>query len=283
MPRSLALHQTTVLQCSPLELVGVAADTGCDGVCVFVQVPANRGAGRPAFPLVTRALLPEMRARLRDTGIRVTNLEYFPLTADVALADFRAALELGAELGGQRAVVHLHDTDEQRGVDKLAAFTELAASHGLAIGLEFVGLSAGCPSLARALQLVERIGHARLGVGVDPLHLQRTGGTPADLAGVDARLLSYAQLCDGPALSDPRLALDKARYVAEVFDRLIPGEGVFPLVELLASLPPGMPFDVEVPALRMCGTGMAPAEHARQAVMGARRLLEAAGGSGSNQ
>lgn len=277
MLRSLALHQTTVLQCSPLELVSIAADTGCDGVCVFVHVPANPGAGRPAFPRVTRAMLPEMRARLRDTGIRVSNLEYFPLTADAALTDFRAALELGAELGGQRAVVHLHDTDEQRGIANLAGFTEMAAGYGLAVGLEFVGLSAGCPSLARALQLVERAGQTNLGVGIDPLHLQRTGGTSGDLAGVDARLLSYAQLCDGPALADSALALDRERYVAEVFDRLSPGEGVFPLTALLKNLPAELPLDVEVPALRLNGSDISPREHARSAVMGARQVLTAAG------
>ena len=277
MPPPLALHQTTVLQCSPPELVSIAAELGCDGVCVFVQVPASPGAGRPVFPRVTPAMLPEMRARLRDTGVNVTNLEYFPLTAEVALQDFRAALELGAALGARRAVTHLHDTDENRGSDSLARFADMALEYGLAVGLEFVGLSAGCPSLARALQLVERAGRANLGVGVDALHLQRTGGSPADLAGVDARLLSYAQLCDGPALADPGQALDQTRYVAEVFNRLAPGDGVFPLKELMQALPADIPCDVEVPALRLIEAGITPVEHARRAVMGARQVLAAAG------
>ncbi|RJG03334.1 sugar phosphate isomerase/epimerase [Noviherbaspirillum sedimenti] len=277
MSRSLALHQTTVMQCSPLELVAIAAEVRCDGVCVFVQVPAKPGAGRPAFPVVTQAMLPAMRARLRDTGIKVTNLEYFPLTPDVALQEYRAALELGAALGAQRAVTHLHDTDGRRGIDSLARFADLAAEYGLAVGLEFVGLSAGCPSLARALQLVRYVGRDNLAVGVDPLHLQRTGGAPVDLAGVDPRLLSYAQLCDGPVLADPGQALETARYVAEVFDRLSPGEGVFPLRELVQVLPPDLPFDVEVPALRLSESGISPVEHARRAVMGARQVLATAG------
>ena len=277
MHRALALHHTTVLQCSPPELVSIAAELGCDGVCVFVHAPTNPGAGRPAFPRVTPAMLPEMRARLRDTGVKVTNLEYFPLTANVALQDYRAALELGAELGAQRAVVHLHDIEVNRGSDSLARFADMALECGLAVGLEFVGLSTGCPNLVRALQLVERAGRANLGVGVDALHLQRTGGSPADLAGVDARLLSYAQLCDGPALADPGQALDHTRYVAEVFNRLAPGEGVFPLKELIQALPPDIPCDVEVPALRLIKAGVAPIEHARRAVMGARQVLADAG------
>ncbi|HJV84512.1 MAG TPA: sugar phosphate isomerase/epimerase [Noviherbaspirillum sp.] len=240
---------------------------------MFVQVPANPGAGRPPFPCVTPAMFPEMRLRLRETGIEVTNLEFFRITSDVVVADYRAALELGAELGAKRAVVHLHDTDEERGLDRLSQFCELAGGHGLAVGLEFNGLSAGCPSLARALEVVERAGCSNLGVGIDPLHLQRTGGKPADLLGVDRRLLSYAQLCDGPVLADAGKALDPARYVADVFDRLVPGEGSFPLAELVRALPADMPFDVEVPALRLIGTNISPRDHARLAVMAARRLL----------
>jgi len=274
--RTLALHQTTVLQCSPLELVAIAAELCCDAVCVFVQTQDHSGPGRPVFPRVTHAMLPALRARLRDTGVTVTNLEYFPLTADVSPEDYRPALELGAELGGRRAVVHLHDADDQRGTDKLARFAGLAAEYGLEAGLEFVGLSAGCPSLARAVQLVERIGLPNLGIGVDPLHLQRTGAVPQDLAGLRRGLLGYAQLCDGPALADPRQALDPARYLAEVFDRLVPGEGTFPLTELVQVLPADLPIDVEVPALRLADAGISRMEHARLAVMGARRVLAAA-------
>jgi sugar phosphate isomerase/epimerase len=125
------------------------------------------------------------------------------------------------------------------------------------------------------VQLVERIGLANLGVAVDALHLQRTGGLPQDLAGLRRGLLSYAQLCDGPALADPSQALEPARYIAEAFDRLVPGEGTFPLAELVQVLPADLPLDVEVPALRQAGAGISPLEHARHAVMGARRVLAA--------
>ena len=275
MGRSLALHQITVLQCSPPELVSIAAAVGCDAVCVFVQTPSSPGPGRPAFPRVTQVMLPAMRARMRDTGIAVTNLEYFPLTADVNLDDYRPALELGAALGARRAVVHLHDADDQRGTDTLARFAGLAAEYGLAAGLEFMGLSPGCPDVARAVRLVERIGLANLGIAVDPMHLQRTGGTPRDLAGLRRGLLSHAQLCDVPALADPATALEPVRYVAEAFERLVPGAGVCPLAELLQVVPPDLPLDVEVPALRLAIAGSAPLVHARRAVDAARRLLAA--------
>jgi sugar phosphate isomerase/epimerase len=277
VPRSLALHQITALQCSPPALVSLAADLGCDSVCVFVHTPANPGPGRPVFPKVTQAMLPAMRQRMRDAGIAVTNVEYFPLTADVDLDAFRPALALGAALGARRAVVHLHDADDQRGTGTLARFAGMAAEYGLGAGLELLGLSPGCPTLARAVLLVERIGLPNLGLAVDALHLQRTGAAPQDLAGLPRGLFSYAQLCDGAALADPAQALDPSRYIAEAFDRLPPGEGVFPLVELVRALPPGLPCDVEVPALRLRGAGASPLEHARRAVEGARRVLAAAG------
>lgn len=273
MARPLALHQTTVLQSTPLELVEIAADVGCAGICVFVHVPDHRGPGRPVFPRVTREMLPEMHARMQALGVGVTNLEYFPLTAETAPENYRASLELGALLGAQRAVAHLHDADASRGADTLARFCELAQEYRLTVGLEFIGLSAGCPNLQRALQIVRQLGLANLGIGVDALHLQRTGGAPGDLRGVERHLLSYAQLCDGIALDDPAQALDPARYIAEAFDRLSPSEGAFPLAELVAALPADLPFDVEVPALRLSGSAHAPSDHARNAVTNARGLL----------
>lgn len=277
MMPSLALHHFTIGDVDPLELVSIAASCSCDAVCVFVSSPADPAPGQAmpelAFPAVTPDLLPAMKTRLRDEGVTVTNIEFFPLGADTRLEDLRPSLALGAELGARLAVTHIYDSDTSRAADTLARFGQLAAEYDLCLGLEFMGLSPTCNSLEKAAQLVRAAAQDNIGIAVDALHLMRTGGTPEQVKALDPALFAYAQLCDGPTLDDPASALDQERYLAEAFDRLAPGKGVFPLMDLVNALPSNTFFDVEVPSPTLAAQGVAPTERARLAVEASRRLL----------
>ena len=133
-----------------------------------------------------------------------------------------------------------------------------------------MGLSAGCNSLARAAYFIDAVGRPNAGIAVDALHLVRTGGTPGDVAALAPRYFAYAQVCDGSGLA---LSSD---YLPEALDRLIPGEGDFPLVPLIEALPLATALDVEVPSPRRAAAGIPALERARQAVAATRRLLDRA-------
>jgi sugar phosphate isomerase/epimerase len=66
------------------------------------------------------------------------------------------------------------------------------------------------------------------------------------VASVDRALLRYAQICDAgpdmPAPTDTPSLIREART-----GRLLPGEGVLPLAELVAALPPDVPLAIEAP------------------------------------
>jgi sugar phosphate isomerase/epimerase len=269
--RSLALHQLTVMDTGPLGLVEMAARAGAEAVCIFVYLPPETLPGRKGpdvqFPIVERSTKAEMLHRLKDNNVSVTNLEFFPLGPQVDVNAFAGALELGKELGGKRAVTHVHDADEQRVVDRLGRLCELAARFELDVGLEFLGLSAACASLERAVDLVEKARQPNLGIGVDPLHLVRTGGTPAEILAIDACRFSYAQLCDGLHLAR------STDYLDECFNRTLPGDGCFPLRELMCALPASVPLDVEVPSETLKAQGMPALQRATAAVEASRRLL----------
>lgn len=265
---TLALHHFSLSDVPPLELVPLAAEVGCQGVCLFVESPAGF-----AFPMVTPAMLGGLRRRLTDYGVRVTNLEFFSLNADTDPESFRPALELGAALGGQLAVTHIHDTDSARALDSLGRFAVLAGEYDLRLGLEFMPLTPGCTSLTQAVEFVARAGRANVGVGIDALHLFRTGGTPADVCALAPELIAYAQLCDGLALAPGVDPLEPSRYAEEAFARQVPGQGVFPLAELIRALPPDVPLDVEVPQPQQARGNISPLRRARLAVEGARRVL----------
>ena len=273
MTRTLGLHQITAMEASPVELVSIAAAVGCQQVCVFTHVPdvaLPEQRGTVAFPLVTEAMLPSIRARLRDCAVAVSNIEFFPVAPDVPVERYHAALALGRELGAARAVTHVHDPVDARAVDALGRLADLAAAHGLSLGLEFMGLTPACDSIARAVWFVDQVARPNLGIAVDALHLIRTGGTPADVAAVPAGHFAYAQICDGRGLHR------SGDYLAEALDRVMPGDGDFPLRAILEALPANTALDVEVPSVKLAEAGVAAIDRARDAVRRARALLVSA-------
>jgi len=263
------------MEAGPLGLVDIAADTGCEGICLFVESPPAPGESADSpnrlFPTVTQATKAEMKARLAGQGIEIWNIEYFPIASGVSVETYRPALELGAELGGRLAVTHLHDQDEQRGIDSLGRLCDLTAELGLEVGLEFMGLSPACNSLERAVHYVNQVGRANLGVAVDALHLVRTGSTVEQVAALLPEMVAYAQICDGP---HGRIEAD---YLPEAMDRMMPGEGVFPLADLVKALPHTARMDVEVPSPTMQQQGVTALDRARLAVAATRKLLAACG------
>lgn len=236
----LALHQITMMDGGPEGLVRFAAESRLDGVCLFTATPLDPN-GQAMFPVVEPAAAASFRRLLCAHDVRIINAEYFPVMPDRDVARYLPAISLAAELGAKRLVTHIHETNSQRAEDQLAALCIMASEHGLEVGLEFTGFAGGCNSLASAVALHRRMNLSNLMIAIDALHLFRTGGTLDQLAALDPSTIGYAQLCDGP---DFRRSND---YLAEAMNRMIPGEGVFPLRELVARLAPHVDIDIEVP------------------------------------
>lgn len=95
--------------------------------------------------------------------------------------------------------------------------------------------------------MVARSKRTNTSVVVDALHFSRSGGWPAHVGQVDPALFRYAQICDAsaemPGPTDTPNLIREART-----GRLLPGEGVLPLRELVAALPAGIPLAIEAPS-----------------------------------
>ena len=264
--RPLALHHQTVLEVPPTELLAIAHELGCQHVCVFVHLPLPD----VPFKAVTPEMVPELRARMAATGVTVAGVEFFVLSENVDVESFRSAVELGAQLGGRRLIVVSFDTVASRAAENLARTCDLAAEYDMQVGLEFTGVTPGCTSLESAANLIRLASRPNAGFGVDCLHLVRTGGTPTDVAAMPAELFGYFQICDGPDL------VVRSDYSAESRERMVPGEGVFPIAEILDALPAATPVDVEVPSIIGSQRGVPALERARRSVSAARELLDRA-------
>lgn len=267
-PPTLSLSPLTILDAAPPEQVVAAADAGFDAVGIRVAPAADE----KVWPMLgDTPAMRETLARLTDTGVGVLDVELVMLRAELDRATALAVLDAGHRLGARFVLTLGYDTDEARLTDHFAWFCDEAVQRGLRPGLEFMKY---CPvqTLDAAVRIVGAAGHPAGCVLVDALHLRRSGGSPADLVGLDPNLLPYGQLSDGPL--DPVWPSDEQARVESRTGRLLPGDGEFPLAELVAALPAGGTLSVEAPVAALAG--QPPVERARRARAAADRVLAAA-------
>jgi sugar phosphate isomerase/epimerase len=264
-PYCLTLCHFTMVELEPPALVDVAARAGFAGVSLMVQFPASRGPGYPMLGDTT--MRRETKRRLDATGLSLVDAATCRLEPDSEAADFAQALETAAYLGAQSVDVNGNDPDPSRLCDRFAALCALAAPYGLRIGLEFM-MSTQVKTLGDALALIERSGAVNAAVTIDVLHLARSGGSPADVAALDAGQISYVQLCDGPATAPPE------GYAWEAAtQRMLPGEGELPVRALVEAVAVGVPLGIEAPSQRRRAAGMPADIYAAQAMDSLTRLL----------
>jgi sugar phosphate isomerase/epimerase len=265
--RPLSLHHLAMQELTPVELVEVAGASGFDRVCVFVLNPS--ADQNVEFPLITRNNAGDVRRALVDTGVAIHNLEVFFLTPDVNVNDFRPALELGASLGGRRATAFGLDPDDNRTTDNFARFCELTAEFKIKAGIEFMVFTV-VKTLDHAMRIIRGAAHPNGSLALDPLHLIRNGSSPADLAAIGPEMIGYVQFCDGPLTMAPEQGFDEA-----VYNRLPPGEGAFPLREIVACIPNDRCLSLEVPMTRRREAGMDALARAKLLNAATRRFLSA--------
>lgn len=259
----LCLDSLTLNDTEPVDLIRCAKSAGFDLVSLWVQPPS-------IFPLqlVTPAKAKACTAALAGTGMRVGPLEVFDLTSAEAIKSYRPALELGAQLGAKTAsAINVRNRNPVEASELLAQFTELAGEYGFAVTLEPLATFA-TSTLAQARDII-RAARVDVGIVLDAHHLVREGGTVADVRAMKPGLIRYIQVCDGAASLAP-----EERRIEASFERLYPGEGVFPLVELLSDGPTDISWGIEAPSRRRAATGMSAEMQAQAAMAAVRRLID---------
>jgi len=258
----LSLDCMTLTNTRPVDLIRSAKIAGFDLVSLWLQPPSR-------FPLqlVTPAMEKDCVAVLADSGVHVHSLEVFDLSSAEVIKSYRPALELGARLGAKSAVaIHVRNPDRAAVAAVLAAFVELAGEFGLGVNIEPLAMCQ-TSTLAQAGDLIRAAG-VDAGIVFDVYHLVRTGGTVQDVRAVDPALIRHVQVNDGVA----SISADAMRIeVSE--ERMYPGEGVFPLVELLSAVPANVAWGIESPSRRRAESGMAPEMQAKEAMAALRQVI----------
>lgn len=187
--------------------------------------------------------LEDLRRALQDAGVEaytLNALEHATHPAGAGLDDLRRRGELlcawAAGIGCPYviAVPSFRDEVEDPGrveetaVAALRALAEVGCRHGVRIGFEFLGLAA-CTvnTLQTAREIVAAVEDPGVGLVIDAFHFYAGGSTWAMLEGLDPRRLVIVHLDD--AEDRPREQLTDAH-------RLLPGDGVIPLQELVRRI-----------------------------------------------
>lgn len=255
---------------APVELIEAAAAAGYDRVSLFSHnpvVPLEGHTDKFIFPKVTEETKREVLACLDATGIEVINAEFFLMRPDIDLESYIPGLALGRELGARHAITHIFEADPARASDILGAFCDIAEAQEMKVALEFCQMTPGCKLIEQAAWFVEQVGKDNLGFGICPMHLVRSGGTADDVAR-HADTVLYGQINDGNGLHV------SAAYFDEVHDRELPGDGDFPLHEILSALPAEAPIEVKIPRDSRIAAGHSAQEYVNQACAQARALVD---------
>lgn len=264
-----SLAHLTALSLSPPELVDAAAAAGYRYVGLrMTKVTAQE----PHYPLAyDPALMRATKTHLAATGIEVLDIELARMTSGDNPRDYLRFLEAGAELGARHVIAQLPDSDFSRKTDRFAELCQLALPLGLTIDLEFPSWTE-TPNLTEATRVLRTADQPNAGLLIDLLHFARSGSSVDDLRELPPEWFHYAHVCDAPGEIPTTTAglIHTAR-----FERLFPGEGEIDMLGILAALPTGIPFALEIPRAMLVAQ-VGAKEHARLAIGAARRHLDAA-------
>ncbi|HEV8095023.1 MAG TPA: sugar phosphate isomerase/epimerase [Burkholderiales bacterium] len=239
--RPLALGALTVLELAPDDMVICAAEAGYAYVGLRILPATPTEVTWPSIgdtPLVRN-----IERRLADTGVRVLDIEIFRLLPKTEVRAFVPALETGARLGATQVLVAGNDPDPVRLADRFAALCDLGAPLRLTLNVEPMPWTE-VKNVDQGLRLLVTAARPNAGLLIDPIHFDRGGNVPADIAAIPRERLFYMQLCDAPAERprDTETLIHQARN-----ERLMPGDGALDLEGILRAMPRDIPIALEVP------------------------------------
>ena len=242
--RRISLAHLTVLDTTPPELISVAAAAGFR--TVGIRLTATPSVGVPPYDCLHEGpMLRDTLARMKDTGVNVLDTEFLRFEPDQPVGIPEGFLEVSARLGARHVLVMSAEPAEARTLERFGELCDRAAQYDLTVGLEFA-IYTGVRTLAHAAEMLARSRRRNASIIIDALHFSRSGGLPDHVRAVDPSLFRYAQICDaGPDMPGPT---DTPALIREArTGRLLPGEGVLPLKDLVAALPADLPLAIEAP------------------------------------
>lgn len=271
---SLGIEFISVFGMPLTQFVELAAGLDCRNVSIGLNQMDYDPHGYARYSLAEDQVLQrELKASLDANGVSVSLGENLPIMAEGDSREmWKASLDVLSRLGATRINSVSFEPNIERNIDQYGILAELTASYGIDTLIEFVPIF-GIPDVPTALHVIEKVGHPRLGMIVDTMHVARSGATVDDLRALPPELVGYIQLCDVPR---GRVGYDfmDAGYMDEAMhQRYAPGDGELPLADYLAALPADRVIGLEIPLRSDAEAGKGPRERLDYCLRKARDLL----------
>ena len=263
-----SLAHLTLINCTPPELVYIAARAGYDAV--GLRLVTMNVAGEFGPSPVEKSQVQATKTALKTTGLKVIDIEIARITEDCDPRGFERALELGGELGAERMIMSAWTRsrdDRNFLVDVYAETCDLAAPYGLTVDLEFPSFSR-LRTLDEALDIVRAADRPNAGILVDTLYLHLSRVDVGELLHVPPELLHFLHISDClPGIADTSEGMIQLARDA----RLYPGEGWIDFAGIIERIPP-VDYSIELPnQSRLAELGHE--EHARRCLNHAKRTF----------
>lgn len=260
-----SLAHLTVLQCSPPEMVAIAANVGYSYVSLRMTAVTTK---EKTYPLMSdRTMMQETKKRMADTGVRVLDIELARMDPGTEPEVYQAFLEAGGELGARSVIAQLPDPDRGRAADRFARLCAMAQPLGLTVDLEFPSWT-DTPDLKSAAAILNAVQMPNAGILVDTLHFDRSRSRLDDLRKLPRGWFHFVHLCDAPKAIPA--TTEEIIFTARA-GRLFPGEGELDLKGILSCMPT-VPYSLEIPNDALMKE-VGPEEFARRAIRAAEQYL----------
>jgi sugar phosphate isomerase/epimerase len=226
--RIISLAAGTVLDVPPAGMAAVAVAAGFGGAGVWFDPDSWTDA-------TTRAVA----TAFAETGVIPLDIEPIILGRSVDPGDH--LVDVAMEIGVRHVLVASGPAERGAVVERIGQLAARATGSDVTLVLEFLPIFS-VATLADAYSIVAELGAPNVGILVDTLHLDRSGSSVRELTSIDGSLFPYVQLADAGA--DAPTTRDALREEA-LHGRLLPGEGVLALDEVLEAIP-YVPISVEL-------------------------------------
>ena len=176
MKMTYSLAYLTVNGCAPPEMTYIAARTGYDYVSLRL-IPMGVPGEIPYLP-DDKEMIGKTKAALKETGIKVLDLELARIVEDVDPESYLPAIETAAELGAKHVISSAWTTDRRDRdfvVERYAKICDLAKPFDMTVDLEFPTFSR-LTSLQEAADIVGRANRSNGGILIDTLYFHLCRG-----------------------------------------------------------------------------------------------------------
>jgi sugar phosphate isomerase/epimerase len=268
----LGIEMLSVFGMPPIEYVHLTADLGCRYITVaMVGFAPVKALGYPAFSFRDEPRLrKDLLAVMDDRGVSISLGEGLLIAPGIDVRSYAADLDVMAELRIPRINTVSLEPDQARAFDQLAVLTALAAERDIATCVEpVVGLSIA--DLSSAIAAVEYVDRDEISLLIDTMHVARFGASPDDLRSIPAEWIGYIQLSDTTRKKRMKHYAEEA-----MFERMAPGDGELPLLDMLTALPQDRVVGLEIPMRSRAEEGVSARDRLLPCVESARSLLDRA-------